>query len=118
MDALVVRASAKVNLDLRVLGRRADGFHELRTVFQTLALADNLDIAANMFLGRELMMRAPLRFLLDCRRMEQEAGTLHFERAAQYRDQLARLKNVQSQQLMARATARAASRLTSASCTW
>jgi excinuclease ABC subunit C len=35
-------------------------------------------------------------------RMEQAAAALHFERAAQYRDQLARLKNVQSQQLMAR----------------
>jgi excinuclease ABC subunit C len=35
-------------------------------------------------------------------RMEQASGALQFERAAQYRDQLARLKNVQSQQLMAR----------------
>jgi excinuclease ABC subunit C len=37
-------------------------------------------------------------------RMEQAAAALHFERAAQYRDQLAKLKNVQSQQLMARAS--------------
>jgi excinuclease ABC subunit C len=35
-------------------------------------------------------------------RMEQASGALKFERAAQYRDQLAKLKNVQSQQLMAR----------------
>jgi excinuclease ABC subunit C len=34
-------------------------------------------------------------------RMEQAAASLEFERAAQYRDQLAKLKNVQSQQLMA-----------------
>ncbi len=40
-----VRALAKVNLDLRVLGRRSDGFHELRTVFQTVSLADTIDIA-------------------------------------------------------------------------
>jgi excinuclease ABC subunit C len=33
--------------------------------------------------------------------MEQAAASLEFERAAQYRDQLAKLKNVQSQQLMA-----------------
>ncbi|HVJ30178.1 MAG TPA: excinuclease ABC subunit UvrC, partial [Gammaproteobacteria bacterium] len=37
-------------------------------------------------------------------RMEQAAQALQFERAAQYRDQLAKLKNVQSQQLMARSS--------------
>lgn len=38
--AVVARAHAKVNLDLRVLGTRADGYHELRTVFQSLDLHD------------------------------------------------------------------------------
>ena len=38
----VVRAHAKVNLDLRVLGTRPDGFHELRTVFQSLELHDTI----------------------------------------------------------------------------
>jgi len=40
-----VRALAKINLDLRVLGKRPDGYHELRTIFQTITLADTLDIA-------------------------------------------------------------------------
>jgi 4-diphosphocytidyl-2-C-methyl-D-erythritol kinase len=40
-----VRALAKINLDLRVLGKRADGYHELRTIFQTISLADTIDIA-------------------------------------------------------------------------
>jgi len=41
-----VRACAKINLTLRVLGIRADGYHELRTTFQSLALHDTLTFAA------------------------------------------------------------------------
>jgi 4-diphosphocytidyl-2-C-methyl-D-erythritol kinase len=37
-----VRAFAKINLSLRVLGTRADGYHELRTIFQSIALYDTL----------------------------------------------------------------------------
>jgi 4-diphosphocytidyl-2-C-methyl-D-erythritol kinase len=40
-----LRCLAKVNLDLRVLHKRPDGYHELRTVFQTISLADTLEIA-------------------------------------------------------------------------
>ncbi len=39
-----LRSLAKINLDLRVLHKRTDGFHELRTVFQTISLSDALDI--------------------------------------------------------------------------
>ena len=40
--SLIVRAPAKVNLDLRVLGRRSDGYHELRTILQSIALHDTV----------------------------------------------------------------------------
>jgi 4-diphosphocytidyl-2-C-methyl-D-erythritol kinase len=39
-----VRSHAKINLSLKVLGKRPDGFHELRTVFQTIGLHDILDL--------------------------------------------------------------------------
>ena len=71
-----LRSLAKINLDLRVLHKRPDGFHELRTIFQTISLADtieveyqrgrskielksNIDIPANLIVTAvELAMRA------------------------------------------------------------
>ena len=35
---------AKINLDLRVLHKNPHGFHEMRTVFHTISLADRLDV--------------------------------------------------------------------------
>src|SRR5688572_21556433 len=46
MTSVLVRAHAKINLDLRVLGVRADGFHELRTVFQAISLHDVIECVA------------------------------------------------------------------------
>lgn len=40
-----VPAFAKLNLGLRVLYKRPDGYHELRTIFQTISLADRIDLA-------------------------------------------------------------------------
>ena len=40
-----LQAYAKVNLALNITGKRDDGYHELRTVFQTISLHDTLDIS-------------------------------------------------------------------------
>ena len=42
MTTLAVTVPAKVNLHLRVLGRREDGFHEVRTVLQSFDLFDEV----------------------------------------------------------------------------
>ena len=40
----VVSAPAKVNLRLRVLGRRTDGYHDIDTLFQAIDLADDVSV--------------------------------------------------------------------------
>jgi len=52
---LTVRAPAKINLHLEVLGRRPDGYHEVRTLLQTVDLADTL--AARPAPGGRLVLR-------------------------------------------------------------
>lgn len=47
-DAFKLPSFAKINWQLRVLGRRPDGFHELRTIFQTVTLQDELRFAARI----------------------------------------------------------------------
>lgn len=42
---LTLPAFAKINLGLKIVGRRPDGYHELRTVYQTIALHDRLQLA-------------------------------------------------------------------------
>lgn len=44
MPSLTLPAHAKINLDLRVLGVRGDGYHDLRTIFQSLALHDTVTL--------------------------------------------------------------------------
>jgi D-xylose transport system ATP-binding protein len=48
----------------------------IETVYQDLALADNLDVASNVFLGRELTRSGLLRFMLDNGTMEKRSRDL------------------------------------------
>ncbi len=40
-----LRAFAKINLGLGILGKRPDGYHEIRTIYQTITLHDRLEIS-------------------------------------------------------------------------
>ena len=42
MHEVRIPAFAKINLRLDILGKRPDGYHELRTIFQTVSLHDEL----------------------------------------------------------------------------
>jgi 4-diphosphocytidyl-2-C-methyl-D-erythritol kinase len=45
MKAIQVRCPAKINLTLEIIGKRPDGYHELRTIFQAVSLYDELTVA-------------------------------------------------------------------------
>ncbi len=73
-----VSARAKLNLDLRVLHKRPDGYHELRTVFQTISLADRIDIvftpARRTKIELESSIDIPDNLIVRTARLVLEAG--------------------------------------------
>ncbi len=58
-ESFTLPAFAKINLGLRVLGRRADGYHELRTIFHTITLRDELTFTPRTDAHVELTCAAP-----------------------------------------------------------
>jgi 4-diphosphocytidyl-2-C-methyl-D-erythritol kinase len=83
MMPLRIRAFAKVNLTLPVFNTRGDGYHELRTVFQTVSLCDSINLSfvpgrrtsilldSSVEIADNLMIRAA-RLVLDATRVSGE----------------------------------------------
>jgi 4-diphosphocytidyl-2-C-methyl-D-erythritol kinase len=68
MREVRIPAFAKINLRLEILGRRADGYHELRTIFQSVSLHDELRLRdsrrpgiALTIHGSEPLLREPFQ---------------------------------------------------------
>ena len=57
--AVTTRSFAKINLGLRIGARRADGFHELLTVYQTIALHDVIRVSVARGSGIEIRCEDP-----------------------------------------------------------
>ena len=45
MSEIKIKAYAKINLSLDVLGKRSDGYHDLSTVMQTVSLCDDITVS-------------------------------------------------------------------------
>jgi 4-diphosphocytidyl-2-C-methyl-D-erythritol kinase len=58
-EKINVPAFAKINLGLRVHGRRPDGYHEISTVFQTVSLRDTLSFQVSTDRKLELVCSDP-----------------------------------------------------------
>src|SRR5579864_8502740 len=68
MREIRIPAFAKINLRLEILGKRSDGYHELRTIFQTVSLHDELRLRSTRnstislnIRGNESLSREPTR---------------------------------------------------------
>src|ERR1700674_671594 len=71
---VAVRSFAKINFGLYIGAARADGFHELRTVYQTIALHDLIRVNVGRGSGIEILCankdpRVPLDSSNTCYRM-------------------------------------------------
>lgn len=60
MDSITLKAYAKVNLGLDVTGRRPDGYHEIRTVMQTVGLFDSVTVSKSTAPGIKISSDSPL----------------------------------------------------------
>ncbi len=72
-EPLIVRAYAKINLDLKVLGLLPDGYHEVRTVLQSLDLHDTLTFTE---------VAGPFTILCDQPGVPTDAGNLVWRAAS------------------------------------
>jgi 4-diphosphocytidyl-2-C-methyl-D-erythritol kinase len=61
MREVRVPAFAKINLRLDILGKRPDGYHELRTIFQTISLHDDLRLRPSRHPGITLIIYGDAR---------------------------------------------------------
>ncbi len=80
-NEISVRSPAKINWTLDVLGRRDDGYHEVRTILQTIDLSDTVTVAAAE--GLELELSGSF----DALRTEDSEDNLAYRAAQLLRDQ-------------------------------
>ena len=74
---LALRAPAKINLHLAVTGRRADGYHLLKTLMAKLDLADQLIITAG---------ESGLRLMVENSELPTDGGNLVYRAARKFLD--------------------------------
>ena len=74
LPTIELLSPAKVNLRLEVLGRRADGYHEIRTIMQRINLCDRLRIS--------LREEEGIKVIADLPRLPVDAGNLAYRAAS------------------------------------
>ena len=76
---MIIEAPAKINLSLEILGKRPDGYHELRSVVVPVALSDRVELA---LAGTEIELSVTADADIDLSRLGPQEDNLAY-RAAQ-----------------------------------
>jgi 4-diphosphocytidyl-2-C-methyl-D-erythritol kinase len=85
-----LRAYAKINLSLKLLGKRPDGFHELESVMQSVSLFDLITLT-EIPSGIELVT-TNLRLPTDSKNLAYRAAELFFDRITNYASRITGVK--------------------------
>lgn len=83
------RSFAKVNLALEVVGRRADGFHDLRTIFQTVDWGDEVELTPLAATGRVELSVTGASLAADSTNLAWRAARAYFARWGRAREGVA-----------------------------
>ena len=76
MRTIALEAYAKVNLALDILGRREDGYHDMRMVMQTVSLGDTVTVTETA--AGFTLLAAGVELPRDRKSMEQQAAETFF----------------------------------------
>lgn len=78
MDKEIIKAYAKINLHLDVIGKAENGYHEVNTVMQTVSLCDEIEISLNRNGSHSIVCNSPA-VPTDRRNLAWRAADLFFE---------------------------------------
>lgn len=80
MKKEIIKAYAKINLHLDVIGKAENGYHEVATVMQTVSLCDEVEILLNDSGNHSIICNSP-SVPTDRKNLAWRAADLFFERA-------------------------------------
>lgn len=82
MRRLVLKTPAKINLALDIVGKRADGYHLLETIFQAVSLYDTVTVTLHTDMEKPIRLSCNIPWIpKDTRNIAWKAATLFQEKA-------------------------------------
>ena len=65
MNSITVNCPAKINLTLEIVNKREDGFHNIKSIMQTISLYDTLIIAVKFLIMKKTLYTELLNYFIE-----------------------------------------------------